>query len=120
MPATCSSGPVNMPRDVTAETLLKALRDLGWTVGVQRCSARGPRSVAWLLVADVAPPRRELRLKAGYEIFTVTINPAEERSKPNTEKKDKLTGAWSKLLTGPVAPIPDLTTPVFEPARKRN
>ena len=45
----------NMPRDVTAETLLKALRDLGWTVGVQRCSARGPRSVAWLLVADVAP-----------------------------------------------------------------
>ena len=97
----------NMPRDVTAETLLKALRDLGWTVGVQRCSARGPRSVAWLLVADVAPPRRELRLKAGYEIFTVTINPAEERSKPNAEKKDKLTSGWNgwnKLLASPAAP----------------
>ena len=30
----------SMPRDVTAETLLKTLRDLVWTVGVQRCSAR--------------------------------------------------------------------------------
>ena len=29
-----------VPRDVTSETLLKALRDLGWAVGVQRCSAR--------------------------------------------------------------------------------
>ena len=70
-----------MPRDT-------ALRDLGRTVGVQRCSARGPRSVTWLLVGDVAPPRRELRLKAGYEIFTVTINPAEERAKPTVDGMD--------------------------------
>ena len=62
------------------------------------------------------PPRRELRLKAGYEIFTVTINPAEERAKPTAEKKDKPTSewnGWNKLVLGAPATVHTL------PSRKR-
>ena len=107
----------SVPHDVTAETLLRTLRDLSWTAGVQRCSARGPRSLAWLLVADVAPPRRELRLKVGYDIFfTIAMNPAEERARPAVEKKDKATSARSKLVSGPVSPVPDVTPLCVEPA----